>query len=832
MPFQATLFDRPSMFFRRGPLAASLAALVVAGLAGAHQASANLSPEVIECRAAIGKAATRLSKSQTKAIASCHRSRNRGSTASSTDCNDLPGADLKGSLPSAESRFSSTVTGKCAGVIPADAGFTACPAPCADDVPAIASMGDVASCLVCLGRERAEAVGREVNGSPDSPLDSETARCADTIAKESSKLFAAIMKDVTRCQAREESAGAETSSWCVSMSFPSDSVEDKQMSAQNKVVSACDLSSFAPLDSCSETQFGLASCVSAETSSGAQLFAGDSLTSAPVVTTTTTSTTSTTSTTTPTTTTTSTSTTLPPADDQCPDLAELVLMARDSNIPCNNNSDCAAPRTCNLSRGTPGICVSKSDLDSGWTGHAHDSDLDDGVVTLTRLYCPGPAPTCGECLIDGVDPAAGNCRCTNNTRIQCDTPFAADADDCGGSVCDCYFGVPIPLSSAGTPACIVNRYSEDLQGTANVDLGQSEIEAHLRTRVYLGITTTMPCPVCAGKCSNNPATRCLFDADCGAGTCNYDTPNDGNQDGLCLDGANDGLACDTGGVNPSFPARSAQQTGGGGYSLDCFPSVGKNISGAGLTLGVTQTTGTATLEANLPCTGGECHCKQCSASPSSPCNSNSDCSGGSCAVSSNFQCNANADCASLNLGNCTGIMRCSLATSVSCTSNADCQNKPGGNCNPSTCSVNGPSGTAPKPNDCTSGLCSDIGDGESECTTGPDDRYCDGLLRANGLGILACGNNADCTTNDPLNGSCTLTQRRACFLETITATGSPDTEFPVGAATFCVGPTSNTSINDVAGLPGPTKVINQGRARTFCANNHGVEYQPGVGGCP
>ena len=105
-------------------------------------------------------------------------------------------------------------------------------------------------------------------------------------------------------------------------------------------------------------------------------------------------------------------------------------------------------------------------------------------------------------------------------------------------------------------------------------------------------------------------------------------------------------------------------------------------------------------------------------------------------------------------------------------------------------------------------------------------------MRANGLGILACANDADCTTNDPLNGSCTLTQRRACFLDTITATGSADTEFPVGAAAFCVGPTSNTSINDVAGLPGPTKVINQGRARTFCASDHGVQYQPGVGGCP
>jgi hypothetical protein len=833
MPFQETLSDRTTLC-RRHAFAVAVTALLVAGLAGAPEAPANLEQDVIACRSAIGKAATRLAKDQNKAIAGCHRSRNRGAEPASTDCNDLPGADLRNALPAAESRFSGTVTSSCSGVLPSDGGYDSCPAPCADDVPSITSMTDVASCLVCLGRERAEAVGRQTSGTPDAPLESDAARCSDTIAKETARLTAAIMKIVTRCQAREESAGAETSTWCVSTNFETSDVQDRQLKAQNKIVAACDLSNFAPLDSCAETQFGIAECVSEETSEVAQQLAGDVLASPASATTTTTSTTtSTTSTTTSTTntTTSTTSTTLPPADPQCPDLAELVLMARDTNIQCTSNAQCTPPRTCNT---VAGICQSKSDLDSGWTGHAHNSDLDDGVITLTSLYCPGPSPTCGECLIAGVDPTPGNCRCANDSRAICDQPFAPDADDCGGNTCECFFGVPIPLSSAGTPACIVNRYSEDLQGTANVDLGQSEIEAHLKTRVYLGITTTLPCPVCAGKCSNNPATRCLFNGECGAGTCNFDTPNDGAQDGLCLDGANDNLPCDTAGVNASFPARSGGLAGGGGYSLDCMPASGKNISGAGLTLGVTQTTGTATLTANLPCTGGECHCKQCSASPSTPCNSNVDCSGsgGSCAVSSNFQCNDNSDCTNLNFGNCTGIGRCQLATSVNCSTNADCQNKPGGNCNPSTCSVNGPNGTIPKANGCTSFLCSDMGGGESQCTSGPDDKYCDGLVRANGLGILACGNNADCTTNDPLNGSCTLSQRRSCFLDTITATGAPGTDYPIGAAAFCVGPTSNTSINDVAGLPGPTKVINQGAARTFCAANHGIEYQPGVGGCP
>jgi ABC-type sugar transport system ATPase subunit len=40
------------------------------------------------------------------------------------------------------------------------------------------------------------------------------------------------------------------------------------------------------------------------------------------------------------------------------------------------------------------------------------------------------------------------------------------------------------------------------------------------------------------------------------------------------------------------------------------------------------------------------------------------------------------------------------------------------------------------------------------------------------------------------------------------------------------------AINTVAGLPGPGRVISQGAATTFCAGDHGVTYQPGVGGCP
>jgi hypothetical protein len=288
------------------------------------------------------------------------------------------------------------------------------------------------------------------------------------------------------------------------------------------------------------------------------------------------------------------------------------------------------------------------------------------------------------------------------------------------------------------------------------------------------------------------------------------------------------------GINPSFPAVPGGAIGGGGYSLDCMPSVGINISGQGLALNVTQTTGTSTMNADLPCAGGTCPCLVCTSNEEEPCNTNSDCHGANCAVSASFPCTQTSQCQDLDLGTCTAIQRCSQAIDIDCTTNADCKHYDGGACEPSSCTSIGSTGVPPSPNGCNSGLCEPIpGGDEAMCSTGPDDKTCDGLIRADGSGILACLSNSDCTANSPLNGACTLTSRRKCFTDPIVAHGVADTEFPIGAANFCVPPTANGSINQVAGLPGPTRVVNQGQSRAFCpAPNQNIEYTPGVGGCP
>jgi cysteine-rich repeat protein len=522
----------------------------------------------------------------------------------------------------------------------------------------------------------------------------------------------------------------------------------------------------------------------------------------------------------------------------CPTEGELILWAGIGQS-CSNNADCPVGTCESDSR-----CHTSTRLDSGWTGVAHNADINDQVVTRGFLDCSDShGPVCGECNVAGIDPSSGSCRCANDIRNECDQPFVADADDCGGAVCDCYLGAPFPLSSGGTPACVLNRFSQNVTGTANVDLGAGSITANLRAQVFLGGSTRSPCNPCGGKCSNNASVFCHRDEDCSGGTCTLDTePGDGVRGGFCTSGDVAGQTCDPMGYNSSFPAyRSTDGDGGGWYSLDCPPDVGKNISGAGLIIGLTQTTGTAQLAANVPCVGFaselNCHCLQCSGDSAVPCNTDAECASmlGSCNLSLSRKCSTNAECTNVSAGNCNqSIKKCQQATSIACNVNSDCASVPVGPCRPSTCSVKGGnSATEPLPNGCIDFLCTDLGGGEGECTIGPDSRYCDAILKANGGGILSCLSDEDC---DPGvvgvdAGQCTLTERAKCLLDPITITGDADPETPIGVATFCIPPTSNSGINTVAGLPGPGRIRNQATSRTFCGNDTSKQYIPGVGGC-
>jgi hypothetical protein len=167
---------------------------------------------------------------------------------------------------------------------------------------------------------------------------------------------------------------------------------------------------------------------------------------------------------------------------------------------------------------------------------------------------------------------------------------------------------------------------------------------------------------------------------------------------------------------------------------------------------------------------------------------------------------------------------CSDATTTPCANNGDCAT---GNC--VRVGQNDP-----RQNQCTNSICTDSGDGSGQCDAGPQERFCDAIVRANGLGFIACLSNEDC---DPGTigldaGDCTLSKQQGCFAPTIQAAGVADPETPTVQSIFCIPPTSSGGINTVAGLPGPGRVLNQTVSTTYCDSAMTQAYEPGVGGCP
>jgi hypothetical protein len=761
--------------------------------------SAAYTASELACRQRIAKDGTALFDRAAKLQLKCHKLRSRGKVAGTTDCNDIAAIDTRFTVASAAQRLVDDANQLCQGLSPSDLHYLGCPSPCDSEVPALSTFQDVADCVVCAVKSNVEIAVVTGQGNPDVPLLKNDAKCNATIGSGQYKLMRALVRERTKCQNAAENAGATDTSSCLNAD-PTKAIQKAESTARLGIDKSCAGVSLLNLDAC--TKFSLANlkeCVLNEARIRGRLTFRSfyDLDGATSVTTSTV-----TSTTLEPTTTTTTLGGGGPQDPRCPNLGELTLLAG-AGGPCTSNADCLAG-SCDTGRGR---CVTQTELDTGWTGIAHDADINDKNVVYGRLNCPGPAPVCGACQITGVDPKGDICRCANDNRTICDQPFAADADDCGGETCDCYFGAPLPLSSGNVAACVVNRFALDISGTTNVDTGAGSTNAQLASVVYLGETGVIPCPVCGGTCSAGKVGQgCGIDADCdtrtscatntdcanpGAacvasvctadGACgSYDpTPSDGVRGGICFLGRNAGASCDIQSINTTFPA-----PGGGGLSLDCFPSNALNVSGTGLSIKLTQSTGSTSLAANVLCgfpglgINLSCPCGNCSAKTTQPCTSNAECVG---------------------FGTCVRA--------------ADGR---------------------PMPNRCDDGVCSDLGAGEGQCNANLPDLSCDGVVRANGEGIISCQTNADC---DPAvigvdAGACSLGKQRKCFLDPIQATGSPDPSRPLGVATFCVAATSNSSINLVAGLPGPGRIKNQGSTRLFCASNPAVEYEPGIGGCP
>lgn len=281
------------------------------------------------------------------------------------------------------------------------------------------------------------------------------------------------------------------------------------------------------------------------------------------------------------------------------------------------------------------FALAGSDLDSGWNGIGHNNDIIEGAsITFRTLRrcdggtgdvcevdadCPGqdcePTCNCGddpECEIIGPTHQK---RCVT-TLTECDS----SADCPAGVSCSNTFGPPLPLSSGGTPVCIISIFDGDLTGTANSATGEGVAKVNLRSRVFLGIDIAQPCPRC-GPPSSNPEVGDMF---------------------TCEGGQTPGAACTVEAVSPDF----------GGTSHTCAPELGGAVTGQGIAIRFSEvTTGTAEKQATLPC--------------ASFLHRNNPANGGATCLDNGASCSSNDDC-----------LRCDNDLSV-CTSNGDCG---GGTC--------------------------------------------------------------------------------------------------------------------------------------------------------
>ncbi len=404
-----------------------------------------------------------------------------------------------------------------------------------------------------------------------------------------------------------------------------------------------------------------------------------------------------------------------------------------------------------------------ADLDTGWTGISHDSDVpSNGRLTLSISGCANSMHPCGQCTTTGPIQNAGgtafnNHRCTDKPWIQC-----TSTADCitGGATGPCvfFFGPPLPLSSGAVPVCVTNEIQGAVTGTVNIEDGTAETSIALLSRVHPTGTVDKPCPNCVG--------------------------------GLCDGGPRAGQACTVNGVSALF----------GPVSLDCPPDPAANSGNLVITLPTSTGTQTKMLTTASPAcraggyTGFKCFCDTCNNVNAEACSSDADC----------------PDNPPATPGICGGT-RCLGGTNPGdpCLTSGDCLG--GGQCDV-------PGGTATAINACSNGVCvAAPGDtdscNEGHCQLGPTDNLCSIET------FRGCTNNAGCTP--PPGGTCVgclpgqtcTTKRRECYLDNGQVGGSVSvcgqanapcngTASTVIGALFCIPQTGSSAVNSTAGLPG------------------------------
>lgn len=544
-----------------------IAASVVAAVAcSAGIASAGGPPDAA-CHAAIGKAIAKYQATLAKNLIGCHKSRSGGKIAEATNCNDAVQADLKGKRTDARAKVNATIDGKCTpDLLTEFQGFyPRCPSPAATSdnggTPGIDSFDELGTCLADLSEAYIDRVGAQVMGNPTTggvALPKGLASCQGGIGKALSKAVKTVTGNFAKCQAGTESGGATSNVATCLAAIATDGKSQPSIDAITTAINTSCVSTNVPtqadwitLHMCGQSTDQMVTCAVGRTAS-------------PTI---------------------------------------KGLAAEDQGFPnTGGNLQCASFADVLINAGH-GEEITNTRLDSGFTGAGHRVDVIDQSIGSVKLQnCNAD---CEDCQVR-IDTAANSCRCADQPTVHCDvaptTSEQVDNTHCttGSHLCTCMFGPPLPLSSAGVPVCIVNRFSQEYTGGTSV-VGSYDVGTRTRSFVFNGINQLRPCPTCEGDTTLNDGVR--------GGHCQYE---DTDPPGIACDG---NAVTEFGGIENVV-------------SFDCPPDPAKGIGS--LNLGLQFTDGTTTLNAAITtgsgnCASGTCHCSQCSGDPSAGCATNADC---------------------------------------------------------------------------------------------------------------------------------------------------------------------------------------------------------------
>ncbi|MFQ5478085.1 MAG: hypothetical protein ACE5E4_05670, partial [Candidatus Binatia bacterium] len=532
-----------------------------------------------------------------------------------------------------------------------------------------------------------------------------------------------------------------------------------------------------------------------------------------------------------------------------------------SNCDCDAMTDCdctgnSTDPVCDMVGKQLPVCSWDSSLSSNTrcddhgNGNSADEDSDCWICNQfssnAGSLCNEDADCAAQCF-DAAGAATGpcldqsDCAAGEACRGQCDTtPICIITPN----------GAPLPISSGGSPVCVLSLFRENVFGTQNIVTGDADNFVQLFSVTHLGVSPSRPCPVCGGFCNGGDkdgeicqgtcsggADPCRFNTDCPSGeTCTSTAFLDGcagqtcNISEVCFGGPNNGLPCRVEAGTRDF----------GTTSNDCPPSPGNNISGQGLEIFFfPATTGSVSLPSALPCTAPGFELFDC------PCPDN----GGTatrpnfCAGACDAGVNQGQGCAIGTQGGSFGeLTTCTggVNNGTACDEDSDC---PGGLCstNPRQCEGTGDPDFEMRPcatdadcngipgacvDACPGGrclpLCSPDPAGDPEegfCVAGPSTFHCDGEGHSfRGCTQAELGTQVLCELgvngipdgdDNPGAGFCAEFDRR-CYLNPLTASGVPGaTNFSAGSV-YCIGKTTSPTINSIAGLGGPGRLRQEG----------------------